>query len=196
MKTQLPFSFDAYEFVRFVVLSILTTPPNYKWQQYLERTFPAYQRRSTSSLPLTRKDARSAEEEEEIAPMEKPRLNIKNTFLKWFIDCMTLGALFNTVAFFILMGCLKGQSAEQIGNNIRTVSSSRIDSCPAILQRSMAADHVHVQKTIGIIVDSYKIWPVASIVNFALVPVEKRIVFLSSVGLIWGVYMSLVAARV
>lgn len=55
---------------------------------------------------------------------------------------------------------------------------------------------MRVQKTIGIIVDSYKIWPVASIVNFALVPVEKRIVFLSSVGLIWGVYMSLVAARV
>lgn len=59
----------------------------------------------------------------------------------------------------------------------------------------MAADNTP-QKTVGIIVDSYKIWPVASIVNFALVPVEKRIVFLSSVGLIWGVYMSLVAARV
>lgn len=44
--------------------------------------------------------------------------------------------------------------------------------------------------------DSYKIWPVASIINFALVPVEKRIVFLSAVGLIWGVYLSVVAARV
>ena len=42
--------------------------------------------------------------------------------------------------------------------------------------------------------NSYKIWPVASIISFSFVPAEKRIVFLSIVGLAWGVYMSLVAA--
>lgn len=49
--------------------------------------------------------------------------------------------------------------------------------------------------TIPIIVDGYKIWPIASVISFSLIPVEKRIVFLSAVGLFWGIYMSLVAAR-
>lgn len=52
------------------------------------------------------------------------------------------------------------------------------------------------QETIPIIVDSYKIWPIASIVSFSFVPVEKRIVFLSFIGFLWGIYMSLVAARI
>lgn len=52
-----------------------------------------------------------------------------------------------------------------------------------------------LQDTIPIIVAGYKIWPLASIVSFSLIPVEKRIVFLSAVGLVWGIYMSLVAAR-
>ena len=51
------------------------------------------------------------------------------------------------------------------------------------------------QETIPIIVASYKIWPIASVINFSLIPVERRIVFLSAVGLCWGVYMSLVAVR-
>ena len=46
-----------------------------------------------------------------------------------------------------------------------------------------------------IIVAGYKMWPIASVVNFTLIPVERRIVFLSAVGWVWGVYLSLVAAR-
>lgn len=42
---------------------------------------------------------------------------------------------------------------------------------------------------------SYTVWPVASVVSFTFVPVERRIVFLSAVGLCWGVYMSVVAAE-
>ena len=38
----------------------------------------------------------------------KSKLNIKNTALKWFIDCITLGAIMNTAAFLIIMGFLKG----------------------------------------------------------------------------------------
>lgn len=52
------------------------------------------------------------------------------------------------------------------------------------------------QETIPIIVAGYKIWPIASIVSFTWIPVHRRIVFLSFVGLIWGIYMSLVANRV
>lgn len=46
------------------------------------------------------------------------------------------------------------------------------------------------------IIVGYRIWPFASIVSFAFIPVERRIVFLSFIGMIWGIYMSLVAERI
>lgn len=80
--------------------------------------------------------------------------------MKWFIDCMTLGAVVNTVIFIAGMGLLKGQSRDQIVANVKG-------------------------QTIPIIMNSYKLWPVVSIINFAFIPVEKRIVFLSSIGELW-----------
>jgi hypothetical protein len=98
------------------------------------------------------------------------RLNIRNTLVKWFVDCITLGALFNTTAFLVIMGALKGQSWEHIRSNMRN-------------------------ETLTIIVNGYKVWPLASIISFSLIPVERRILFFSFVGLCWNVYMTLVAAR-
>lgn len=114
--------------------------------------FPAYAPDPYSELPLTAKEAKGTAN-----GARKPKLNIKHTLMKWFIDCMTLGALLNTVGFLVIMGLLKSQPWEQITKNIR-------------------------QETLPIVLNSYKIWPVASIINFAFVPVEKRIVFLSCVG--------------
>jgi len=54
----------------------------------------------------------------------------------------------------------------------------------------------NAQETLPLIVNSYKIWPVASIVNFVFVPVERRIVFLSCVALVWNIYLSLIAASI
>lgn len=121
---QSSFSLDILELVRFASLNIVLTPPNYLWQLYLERTFPASRKQAVHSLPLTRKDSRALkEDEDEIGAPRRSRLNIKNTLLKWFIDCMTVGAVVNTVAFLIVMGCFKGQSINQISHNVRTVSA-------------------------------------------------------------------------
>ena len=65
-------------------------------------------------------------------------------------------------------------------------------SFPAVL---WATTNFSSQDTFPILYASYKIWPLASIVNFAFIPVEKRIVFLSAVGLVWGVFLSLTAAK-
>ncbi|KAI1803500.1 hypothetical protein F4811DRAFT_553731 [Daldinia bambusicola] len=166
-----PFIFDFANFLRFVAVTFITAPPNYMWQQLLERSFPAYERKKSigdiEKQGVDGEDVRARGNPEE----QTPKLNLRNTFAKWFIDCITLGAIFNTVAFFILMGILKNQSIAQIAHNIRT-------------------------ETIPVIVAGYKIWPFASIISFSCVPVERRIVFLNFVGLLWGIYMSLVASRV
>ncbi|KAF2091792.1 hypothetical protein K490DRAFT_61223 [Saccharata proteae CBS 121410] len=179
-----PFVFHPGDFIRFVILTLITAPPNYIWQGLLERTFPAYpvgsatpthhvhdvEAAADGSIALEKADP-YGEPVIGAADAEKPKLNLKNTITKWFVDCITMGAIMNTVAFFVIMGVLKGQSGAEIGGNIRT-------------------------ETIPIIVAGYKIWPIASIISFSFIPVERRIVFLSAVGLCWGIYMSLVAARV
>ncbi|KAH9887418.1 hypothetical protein F4778DRAFT_786265 [Xylariomycetidae sp. FL2044] len=176
-----PMVFDFPSFLRFVVLTFITAPPNYLWQQFLERKWPAYER-EPGPIDIEKQDGLGDDDDYHDIDgghsrrlrgehQQKSGLNKKNTFLKFFTDCITLGAIFNTVAFFVLMGILKRQALDQIVQNIRT-------------------------QTIPVIVAGYKIWPFASLISFSCVPVERRVVFLSFVGLLWGIYMSLVATRV
>ncbi|KAM0435894.1 hypothetical protein ACHAPT_002786 [Fusarium lateritium] len=172
---------DLLPLLRFVTLTLITAPPNYHWQQFLERTFPAYpsgrpQERIGDIEMTPAEDAPELKEgyEERMAEINRdrePKFSMKNTLTKWFVDCISAGAIMNTVAFLIIMGVLKGQASSQIWSNIKT-------------------------ETIPIIVAGYKIWPIASIISFSFIPVHRRIVFLSFIGLLWGIYMSLVASRV
>ncbi|KAH0843260.1 Mpv17 [Fonsecaea pedrosoi] len=97
------------------------------------------------------------------------RKNWKNIWIKWFIDCITLGAIFNTVAFLVIMGFLNGQP-RKILHNLRT-------------------------KTVTIIINGYKIWPFANIIAHSVISFERRIPFFATVALCWNVYLSLVAER-
>lgn len=203
-----PFALDMGKLTRFALCALISAPPNYLWQVYLERMFPAYApssggRRAAKGSHHSDEDLRNRDIEKHAGgsaddwkesgskaaaaghgnkssssstdgksrSTSKPRLNMRNTLTKWFLDCITLGAIFNTVLFFTLMGLLKQQPLGHIAANIRT-------------------------ETIPIIIAGYKIWPIASIISFTCVPVERRIVFLNFVGLLWGIYMSLVATRV
>jgi hypothetical protein len=161
-----------FHFLRFLICAILTAPPNYYWQGWLERTWPGYEAGATPMPPkddieLAEKGDRVAEKERE---QPKPRLNKRNTLIKWFVDCITVGAILNTTAFLLIIGVLKGYDMAKIRQNIR-------------------------QETIPIIVAGYRIWPIASIISFAFIPWQRRIVFFSCVGLFWGVYMSLISVR-
>ncbi|KKY16302.1 putative mpv17 pmp22 family protein [Phaeomoniella chlamydospora] len=138
-------SFNAPELMRFVALTLITAPPNYKWQQFLERTFPAFQPSGVRQEKDVERAVEKREDDHEKHP--KPKLNIRNT-----------------------------------------VSHSR-----RILNNESLTG---IKETVPVIVNGYKIWPIASIISFSFIPVERRIVFLSFIGLCWGVYMSLVAARV
>lgn len=192
---QAPFVFNIPEFTRFIVLTLLTAPPNYKWQQLLEQSFPAYAPSTDPALPLSHREAEKRRNEDaSLQGTSRSKLNIKNTLTKWFIDCMTAGALMNTVVFIVLMGLMKGQPVGQIYQNVRTVSGSSGSSssdCEDVGEITNL-----LQQTVPIIFAGYKVWPIVSIVCFSFVPVEKRIVFFSAVGLLWGIYMSLVAARI
>ena len=77
------------------IFTLISTPPNFLWQQYLERLFPGY---------WTRKpDLDSGEKEGK----EIKRLNIGNTLIKFALD-QTLGALVSTTAFVVGVRLLRG----------------------------------------------------------------------------------------
>lgn len=47
------------------------------------------------------------------------------------------------------------------------------------------------EKTWPMMKDGYKFWPLISLVSFLWVPVNKRVVFGSLAGVLWGIYLSL-----
>ena len=98
-----------------------------------------------------------------------PKKNWKHIWTKWFIDCITLGAILNTTLFLVIMGLLKGQP-QKILHNLR-------------------------HESITIIVNGYKIWPFANIIAHSVISFERRIPFFATVALCWNIYLSLVAAR-
>lgn len=108
---QAPFAIDLPEFLRFVILSLLTAPPNFLWQMLLERTFPG-----KKAVPVAADEEKGSAEETEM------KLDWKNTMIKWFVDCITMGALLNTTAFLVIMGLMKGRTLPEIGTALRTVS--------------------------------------------------------------------------
>lgn len=95
--------------------------------------------------------------------------NWENIWTKWFIDCITLGAVLNTFLFLVIMGFLNGQP-EKIPHNLR-------------------------HETVTIIVNGYKLWPFMNIIAHSVISFERRIPFFSLVALCWNIYLSLVAAR-
>jgi hypothetical protein len=170
-----PFVFDRVLFTQFAIMVVLTAPINYHWQNWLERAFPGWK---------TVKQTRAVGEGEEekgimlrgdgdgkgLVEEEVRVRNWWNIFRKWFTDCITMGALLNQSMFLILIGLMKGKTAAMIGQDFRN-------------------------ELFGLIFDSYKVWPIANFFSTTFIPVERRIVFLSFCGLLWNIYLSLVAAR-
>ncbi|KYK57325.1 Mpv17 / PMP22 family protein [Drechmeria coniospora] len=121
------------QLVRFLALQLITTPPNFQWQIYLEKRFPAYL--PSTRGPRNKKDKdelelRSLEEAARVGYGSEPlgpvavapyKFSMRNTMMKWFVDCFTAGAIVNTVAFLVIMGMMKGQRVSQICDNVRTV---------------------------------------------------------------------------
>lgn len=156
-----PFAFDLAQLLRFVALAFLTAPPNYHWQQFLERSFPAYLNADGTAGTGRAADAGRAKDDVEMKAgvandivgvgsgdaseargdaAGRGKFSLRNTLTKWFIDCITMGAIMNTVAFLVLMGVMKGQGWTQISSNIRTVCVSHGKCVVSLLTGSLGDD--------------------------------------------------------
>jgi protein Mpv17 len=193
--SQTPFTLQLGDLLCFIALNLIITPPNFLWQVFLEARFPSYTRRerrgkdhletgrSTNDLDwlgptsygatLSDDDDDDDDEDNDIKPKQNWRdgqLNWVNLTKKLAIDCFTVGALVNIIAFFVIMGILKAMHPSDI------MRSLRMDAVPMF-------------------VAGLKVWAPTSVIGYCAVPAEKRILYFSFIGLCWGIYLSLVGSR-
>ncbi|ETN40608.1 uncharacterized protein HMPREF1541_04885 [Cyphellophora europaea CBS 101466] len=140
-----PLSLNLVALGQFVFFTLLTCPPNFLWQQYLEETFPGY---------VTGLDGSQS-------------LHKINTAKKFALD-QTIGAVVNTVAFVAFFAALSGKDSNAIQRTVR-------------------------RETLPLMMAGWKLWPAVSFLNFTVVPMHRRILVGSIVGLFWGIYLSLFA---
>jgi hypothetical protein len=95
----------------------------------------------------------------------------RNILIKFMLD-QTIGALVNTLMFLAYMAYV---NASQQG---------KPDAWGAVVKDCR-------DKTWPMMKDGYKFWPAISLISFVWIPVDKRVVFGCSVGVIWGIYLSL-----
>lgn len=93
-----PYSFDYTALLHMVLLSIIQTPPNYKWQMSLEHHFPGY--------PAKHATAEKAKVEQSV-PEEMQSLSVTNTVIKFILD-QTVGAVVNNLMFLVGINLLRG----------------------------------------------------------------------------------------
>lgn len=97
-----------------------------------------------------------------------------NVLVKFILD-QTFGAVLNTLMFLVFMGYVNESPA----------GASAKGLWGGAMEREVR------EKFWPMIMDGYKFWPMVSLVSFLWVPVDKRVVFGCSVGVLWGIYLSL-----
>ncbi|KAF2203849.1 hypothetical protein GQ43DRAFT_438452 [Delitschia confertaspora ATCC 74209] len=97
--------------------------------------------------------------------------SVTNILTKFALD-QSFGAAINTAMFLAFMAYTD------------TSKSGQYQSWDAV--KMEVNDKFH-----PMIMDSYKLWPLFSLISFIWIPVEKRVVAGATVGILWGVYLSL-----
>ncbi|OQD96246.1 hypothetical protein PENVUL_c093G04625 [Penicillium vulpinum] len=99
--------------------------------------------------------------------LSKPSLNFTNTVAKIVID-QAIGGAWNTIVFILTMGILRGLDYDTITGQIQS------DFWP-------------------IMVGGLKLWPLVSILNFTVVPANRRLLVGNIFGVVWAIYLSLMS---
>lgn len=162
--------------------TVLTTPPNYRWQEFLEQTFP------TTTEP---KEDKSLKDKSSSSPSQDAvtggKLNIANTAAKFFLD-QGLGAPVNTLLFICLMGQMNLQGYDGILSNVVSVSAARVLSKnDGIYEKLIKCS----QDFWPMLFAGYRVWPLVCLLNLVVVPFDYRQLVGSIAGLGWGVFLSL-----
>ncbi|EPS36928.1 hypothetical protein H072_9523 [Dactylellina haptotyla CBS 200.50] len=124
-KAEKPFELALSPILRFFIFTFITTPPNYKWQAFLESSFPTYpaaaHRASKKTDDISLKEKAPLSPASGGVPVTEPgRINKGNIARKLLLDQGCAGPINNAI-FIIGMGLLNGNPWEQIQWNLARV---------------------------------------------------------------------------
>ncbi|KAI0201787.1 Mpv17/PMP22 family protein [Astrocystis sublimbata] len=201
-QTDKPIAFDLVPIFQFVLYSFLNVPPNFLWQELLESSFPAYHVSPTRAAvkSAAANNEKKLDKEAKEGKLVEPKLNIKNTIIKLLLD-QTVGAAVNTFLFSLFIHSIQAAMSRPLGAPL-----SNPDKSLQYLLSSGAIDYGKVdwdtvvanskREFIPILQAGWKLWPFVSLINFAFIKsIEGRNLVASLAGVLWGIYMSLVAAQ-
>lgn len=167
-------------------------------QDFLESTFPATKTVPSSEAIKSASGSNDKELDREAreGKLVETKLDVSNTIIKFILD-QTIGAAFNTVMFSCFLHSIKQAMAH------RALATDASDI--AFLTSGKAIDYSQVDWRLvleqakvefyPIMKAGLSLWPMVSLFNFVVVKsIEGRNLVGSLAGVVWGVYMSLVAA--
>ncbi|KAK7984800.1 Mpv17/PMP22 family protein [Apiospora saccharicola] len=193
---------------QFIFYAIISTPPNFMWQDFLESSFPAYHMSPTKAAVASAaaNDEKALEEEEREGQLVEPKLNVANTLAKTVLD-QTLGAFGNTYMFSLYIHSVQAAMDRPLGTPLSTPETSAVYLASLFfgLAGTKRAQYGNVnwdtvvktsqEEFWSIIKAGWRLWPAVSIINFAFVKsIEGRNLVGGLAGVAWGIYMSLRAA--
>ncbi|KAH7021952.1 hypothetical protein EDB80DRAFT_693882 [Ilyonectria destructans] len=194
-RTNQPLIIDWAPVAQFIIWTIISTPPNYLWQDYLEQTFPAYH---AAAEKARRSDDKAVDGMIAKVDLVEPKFNVRNALVKTMLD-QTAGAAVNTFLFSVFIHALKAAMTRPAGLEAsgQTVAFSfsgsvvdydRVD-WSLVLARAQA-------EFFPLLMAGWKLWPAVSLINFVFIKtVEGRNLLSGLAGVGWGIYMSLFATE-
>ena len=105
-------AFDPATLFHFVLYSAISTPPNYKWQLWLEDNFPSNPKKDAAASEKKNGDVKSE---------EKETLSVTNTIAKFVLD-QSIGAAFNTLLSITMINLFRGAGYDKIVAAVQRVS--------------------------------------------------------------------------
>ncbi|MCJ1314999.1 hypothetical protein MMC15_000313 [Xylographa vitiligo] len=107
-----PLGLDFIAILQYLASTLLLTPPNFKWQEYLEAAFPGYPEQKGKQKIKLDNDGKGVVVEQ--------KLDLRNTAIKFTLD-QTAGAALNTSLFLFIIKLLRGGSPVDCLEAIREV---------------------------------------------------------------------------
>ncbi|KAK4125290.1 hypothetical protein N657DRAFT_616689 [Parathielavia appendiculata] len=202
-QSNTPLVIDWIPVFQYALFSLLSTPPNFLWQDYLESTFPAYHMAPTREAVASAAASNDAELDDEAAHgrIVEPRLNKRNTVVKALLD-QTVGAAVNTILFSLFMHGIRRGMAHHYAPGAGGKAGAGLGSLfgrDAV--RYDAVEWPSVWEAAkgefwGLILAGWRFWPLVSLINFVfLTSIEARSLVGALAGLGWGIYLSLMTAQ-
>ncbi|KAL2117846.1 hypothetical protein VTJ04DRAFT_7506 [Mycothermus thermophilus] len=190
-QSNTPLKIDWITVFQYSFFALISTPPNFRWQGYLESTWPAFPSSSSSSS----KQNGSSEKDKSTST---PKLSWPNTLKKLLLD-QTLGCALNNLAFGLYIHSFRQAAAHHYSSSSSSSSSAPASVLADFLRPSAVSwDQTWAQACadlLPLMTASWKFWPWVALGNFVfLTSIEARTLAGALAGLAWGVYLSLATA--